>query len=118
MTLLTLVLGGSSALSRCTILCSVAIRSVSSAVDQRSTSPSPKSRRYEVLIAVCMLFSSEFAQACPFHAASPGRFIGSSHSSRCVTRRLRVCSLQRLAIPMRKGRGSLIGALAKVQDHL
>src|SRR6266699_2134207 len=58
MTLLTLVLGGYSAFSRCTILCSVAIRSVSSGVDQRSTSPSPKSRRYEVLIAVCMLFSS------------------------------------------------------------
>jgi hypothetical protein len=32
--------------------------------------------------------------------------------------KLRVFSLQRLAIPMRKGRGSLIGALAKVQDHL
>ncbi len=32
--------------------------------------------------------------------------------------KLRVFSLQRLAIPMRKGRGSVIGALAKVQDHL
>ncbi len=32
--------------------------------------------------------------------------------------KLRVCSLQRLALPMRKGRGSVIGALAKVQDHL
>src|SRR5258708_20514258 len=40
------------------------MRSVSSAVDQRSTSPSPRSRRYEVPRVLCILFSSLFWNGC------------------------------------------------------
>src|SRR5579883_3307566 len=55
------------------MLSNAAIRSVSSAVDQRSTRPSPRSRRYEVLRVVCMLFFSLFWNVCTIKQCGEGK---------------------------------------------